>query len=170
MRKALLVLLPVAILALVALALQAEETAAPATKFLDPANCYFCQPLTQTEGLMDNLTFENFKIKNGVVAVTTYKPEWKDKYKAASAEMQRRWQTYDPAKPQPMCGLCAAWSKMPMDKLTMESVEFNGGDLGLTTSADSALVAQMHEIADKTNAAMDELKKMQPPAAPTDLK
>ncbi len=166
MRKALIVLLPVAFLILVAWPIQAQEKAAP--KFLDPAYCYFCQPLTQTEGLMDNLTFENLKIKNGVVAVTTYKPGWKDKYKAASAEMQQRWQTYDPTKPQPMCGLCTAWTKLPMDKLSMESVEFNGGEMGLTTSADPALVAQMHEIADKTNAAMAEMMKA--PATPTELK
>jgi len=168
MRKSLIVLLPFAILALVGIAIQAQEPTAP--KWLDLTNCYYCQPLTQTEGLMDHLTFENFNIKNGCVSVITYAPEWKDKYKAASVEMQKRWQAYDPAKPQPMCGMCAAWTKLPMDKLSMESVEFAGGEMGLKTSADPALVAQMHEITDKICAAMDELKKAQAPASPTDLK
>jgi hypothetical protein len=162
MRKALLVLLPVAILVLIAFAIQAQDAAAP-TKWLDMQNCYFCQPLTQTEGLMDHLTWENHKIKNGIVAVTTYPPEWKEKHDLAVAEMQKRWQAYDPAKPQPMCGMCEAWTKMPMDKLDMETVWFKGGEIGLTTSTDSAVVVRLHEIADKTCAAMDEMMKAVPP-------
>ena len=166
MRKAMLVLLPAAVLALVGLTLQAEEPAAP--KWLDPQGCYFCQPLTQTEGLMDHLTWEHHKIKNGMVSVTTYAPEWKEKYKAASADMQKRWETYNPANPQPLCGMCATWMKMPMDKVAWEMVEFKGGEIGITTSADSAVVAQLHEITDKTCAAMEEYLKMQVP--PTEKK
>ena len=157
MRKSLIVLLPFAILALIGIAIQAQEPAAP--KWLDPANCYFCQPLTQTEGLMDNMTWENHNITNGTVSIVTYAPEWKDKYKSAATEMMKRWQTYDPAKPQPMCGLCAAWTKMPMDKMTTEKIEFKSGELEISTSNDSAVVAQMHEINNKTCAAMDEMKK-----------
>ena len=155
MRKSLVVLLLLAILALVAVAIQAEEGA----KWLDPKGCYFCQPLTETVGLMDNLGWENYKIKNGMVSVTTYTPEWKEKYKAASAEMQKRWQSYDPAKPQPLCGMCAAWMKMPMDKVAWETVEFKGGEISIGNSEDTAIVSQLHAIADKTCAAMDEMMK-----------
>ncbi|MCX6836158.1 MAG: hypothetical protein NTW07_13720 [candidate division Zixibacteria bacterium] len=161
MRKSLVILLPLAVLALTSMVIQGEEVASP--KWLDPHGCYFCQPLTLTEGLMEHLTWEHHNIKNGMVTVTTYAPEWKEKYKAASADMEKRWMGYDPTKPQPLCGMCAAWMKMPMDKVAWETVEFKGGEIGITTSTDSAVVAQLHEITDKTCAAMDEMMKMQVP-------
>jgi hypothetical protein len=162
MRRSLVVLLPLAILALIVFVVQAEEGAAP--KWLDPQNCYFCKPLAETEGLLDHVGWETHKIANGIVTVTTYGDEWKDKMKAASAAMEKLWTEYDPSKEVHMCGLCRAWTQMPMDKIKMESVEFKGGELGLSTSDDPAIVAQLHEIADKTCNAMDEMKKMQPPA------
>lgn len=162
MRKSLIVLLPFAILALIGIAIQAQEPAAP--KWLDMQNCYFCQPLAQTPGLMDNITWENHNIKNGTVSVVTYAPEWKDKYKAASADMEKRWKSFDPAKPQPLCGMCTAWMKYPMDKMTWETIDFKGGELEVGTSTDSAVVAQMHEINNKTCAAMDEMMKKEAPA------
>jgi hypothetical protein len=157
MRKALLVLLPVAILVLIAFALQAQDAAAP--KWLDPAGCYFCQPLTQTEGLMDHLTWENHNIKNGIVQVTTVPTEWKDKYKAACTEMEKRWGSFDPKNPQPLCGMCQAWQKVPKDKVTWEWVYFSGGEIGIGTATDSTVIAQLHEISDKTCNAMDEMMK-----------
>jgi hypothetical protein len=160
MRKVLVVLLPVAILALVGIATKAEEGA----KWLDPQGCYFCQPLSETEGLMDNLGWESHKIKNGMVQVVTYKPEWQEKYKAACGEMQKRWKEYDPAKQYHLCGLCQAWQQIPLDKVAWEDVKFNGGEISIGTSEDSAIVAQMHVIADKTCAAMDEMMKAETPA------
>jgi len=160
MRKVLVVLLPVAILALVGIATHAEEGA----KWLDPQGCYFCQPLSETEGLMDNLGWESHKIKNGMVQVVTYKPEWQEKYKAACGEMQKRWKEYDPAKQYHLCGLCQAWQQIPLDKVAWEDVKFNGGEISIGTSEDSAIVAQMQVIADKTCAAMDEMMKAETPA------
>ena len=136
-------------------ALMAEEEAA----WMDPVGCYFCQPLSMTEGLLDNLGWESHKIKNGVVQVVTYKPEWKEKYKAAWAEMENRWKAYDPAKQYHLCGMCQAWMKIPLDKVAWEDVQFNGGEISIGVSQDSAIVVQMHDIADKTCAAMDEMKK-----------
>jgi len=150
MRKAVMILLPVAIVALAGVILQAEEGA----KWLDPQNCYFCKPLTETEGLMEHVGWENYKIANGMVSVTTYAPEWKDKAKAASAAMKKLWDGYDPAKPVHMCGMCQAFTKLPMDKIKMESVEFSGGELSLSTSDDPAIVATLHEMVDKTAAEM----------------
>ena len=160
MRKSLVVLLPLAILALVAVAIQAEE----GTKWVDPQNCYFCKPLAETPGLMEHVGWENHKIKSGMVSVTTYTPEWKEKYKAASAEMQKRWSTMDPKQTYQMCGMCQAWMKVPMDKVSWETVEFTGGELGITTTSDSAVVPQLHAICDKTCPAMDEMMKAE--AAP----
>jgi hypothetical protein len=150
MRKLALILLPMAVLALAGVSLQAEE----GVKWLDPQNCYFCQPLTETEGLMEHVSWENYKIANGIVSVTTYAPEWKDKMKAASAAMQKRWAEYDPTKEYHMCGMCRAWTQLPLDKIKMENVEFTGGELSLSTSDDPAIVAKLHEIADKTTVEM----------------
>jgi hypothetical protein len=162
MRKSLVVLLPLAVLGLVAFAIQAQEGAAP--KWLDPQNCHFCKPLTETEGLMEHVVWENHKVANGMVSITTYGDEWKDKAKAASAAMQKLWEEYDPAKEVYMCGMCRAWTKLPMDKIKMENVVFTGGELSLSTSDDPAIVAQLHTIADNTCTAMEEMMKAEAPA------
>jgi len=150
MRKSVMILLPAAVLALAGLILHAEE----GVKWLDPQNCHFCKPLAETEGLMEHVNWENYKIANGMVSVTTYAPEWAEKAKAASAAMKKLWDEYDPTVEVHMCGMCQAWMQMPMDKIKMESVDFTGGELSLTTSDDPAIVARMHEIVDKTVAAM----------------
>ncbi|MEW5795718.1 MAG: hypothetical protein AB1772_05085 [Candidatus Zixiibacteriota bacterium] len=155
MRKSLVVMLAMAVVAIVAYTLQAQE----GEKWLDPANCYYCQPLTQTEGLMENLGWENYNIKNGSISVTTYKPEWKEKWKAASAEMQKRWMAMPTEAEHPKCGMCKAWSEVPMDRVSWENVEFTGGELGITTSTDTAVVAQLHSITDKTRQAMEDWMK-----------
>ena len=124
------------------------------TKWLDPANCYFCQPLTETEGLMEAVGWENHKISNGMVTITTYAPEWEEAVKAAGAEMEKRWEGYDPTAEHQLCGLCEAWLTVPMDKITIEKVDFNGGELTITTTTDAEVLSQLHEIADKTIAAM----------------
>ena len=157
MRKAMFVLLPVAILALIGFAIQAEEPAA--AKWLDMPNCYFCQPLTQVEGLMENLSWESLKIKNGIVQVVTFKPEWEEKYRAAWAESVERWKEPDPGKEHYLCGLCQAWQQIPLDKVAWEDVKFSGGEISIGESEDSAIVARIHTIADKTGTAMDEMKK-----------
>jgi len=145
-----MILLPVAVVALAGVILQAEEGA----KWLDPQNCHFCKPLTETEGLMEHVGGENYKIADGMVSVTTFAPEWKDKAQVASAAMKKLWDEYDPAVEVYMCGMCRAWTQLPMDKIKMENIQFSGGELGLSTSDDPAIVAQMHEIVDKTTAAM----------------
>ncbi|MEW5795406.1 MAG: hypothetical protein AB1772_03500 [Candidatus Zixiibacteriota bacterium] len=157
MRKAMFVLLPLAVFTLIGFAIQAEEPAA--TKWLDMTNCYFCQPLPQSEGLMENLAWESLKIKNGIVQVVTYKPEWEEKYRAAWAESQKRRKEFDPAKQLYVCGLCQAWQQIPLDKVRWEDVKFSGGEISIGESEDSAIVVQIHTIVEKTGAAMDEMKK-----------
>lgn len=157
MRKVLIMLMPVAVLALIVVAIQAQQVP---TKWLDPQNCYFCKPMAETPGLMEHVKWETHKIANGVVSLTTYSPEWKDKTEVALAEMHKLWVNYDPAKHYQMCGMCQAWTKLPQDKIKMETVEFNGGELSISTSTDPMVVAKLHEIADKTTAAMATMAAM----------
>jgi len=124
------------------------------TKWLDPANCHFCQPLTETEGLLEAVGWENHNISNGIVTITTYAPEWEEAAKAAGAAMEKLWESYDPTAEHHLCGLCEAWLTVPMDKIVMEKVEFNGGELSITTTSDAEVLAQLHEMTDKTIAAM----------------
>lgn len=123
-------------------------------KWLDPENCHFCQPLTETEGLLEAVGWENHNISNGIVTITTYAPKWEEAAKAAGAEMEKLWESYDPAAEHYLCGLCEAWLTVPMDKIATEKVEFNGGELSITTTADAEVLAQLHEMTDKTIAAM----------------
>ena len=157
MRKLSIGLLAMAVLVLAGSALVAEDEA----MWLNPAGCYFCQPLTETEGLLDAVGWENHKIANGMVSITTYTPEWEKATKAAGAEMEKRWMGFDPTQDKPLCGMCQAWMKVPFDKLTMEKIEFNGGEMSLTTSSDEAVVAQLHEITDKTIAEMKKFQEME---------
>lgn len=124
------------------------------SKWLDPANCYFCQPLVENENLLDNLSWEHSKIKNGIVAVTTYTSEWKETYQTAHAAMMKRWTDFDPSQEVKLCGMCEAWMTIPMDKIAWETVTFNGGEVGITTTNDPEVLAKLHELTDKTIAEM----------------
>ncbi len=159
MRKSVIGTIALAIVVVVGTGLIAEE----GKLWLDPANCHFCQPLTQTEGLMEAVGWENHNIANGIVSITTYAPEWEEASKAAGAEMMKRWGSYDPAAGQNLCGMCEAWTAIPMDKLKMEKIEFKGGEMSLTTTDDAELLAKLHAMTDKTTAAMAEFMKMEAP-------
>jgi hypothetical protein len=147
MRKVITGLSVVVVLLLATAALMAEEEA----NWLDPANCHFCQPLTEPEGMMDHLGWNNYKITNGIVSVTTYGPEWKEPFQAASAKMMKLWQEYDPTQQYHLCGMCQAYMGVDWTKVTMDNVDFEGGQVGITTTTDPEVLKQLHAIVDRTN-------------------
>jgi len=157
MRKSVIGAIAMAAVLVVGAVLVAQEK----TKWLDPENCYFCQPLTETEGLLEAVGWESHKVSNGMVTITTYAPEWEEAAKAAGAEMEKRWEGYDPTAEYNLCGLCKAWLGLPMDKIKMEKVEFNGGELSLTTTTDAEVLVQLHAMADKTTKAMTAFIEME---------
>jgi hypothetical protein len=159
MRKMSVVVLAAAAIMLASTSLLAQDE----TKWLDPANCHFCQPLTEPEGLLESLGWEHHKIAHGSMSVTTYKPEWKENFEAASVKMTELWVTFDPAQEYQLCGMCQAWMGLPMDKVTFESVKFNGGEIGMSTSTDPEVVAQLHALTDKTIAEYEAMMKMEMP-------
>jgi hypothetical protein len=88
------------------------------------------------------------------VSITTYTEEWAEASIAAGDEMEKRWMSYDPGAGKNLCGMCEAWTTIPMDKLKMEKVEFHGGEMSLTTTTDPDLLVRLHEMTDKTTVAM----------------
>ena len=128
-------------------------------QWLDPANCDFCRPLTEPPEMLQNLHWQNFKVTNGVMTVTTFAPEWKEPYEAANAKMEAFWETFDPTKPYHMCGMCQAYMGVDWTKVTADAVDFDGGQVSLMTTTDSATLAALHSITDRTVAEYEAMLK-----------
>ena len=149
MRQSAIGAIAVAAMLVVGAGLVAEE----GKPWIDPANCYFCEPYSQAEGLLEAVGFEHHNIANGVVFIMTYTPEWEKAANAAGAEMMKRWGTYDPSAGHTLCGMCEAGQTIPFDKVKVEEIMFNGGEMTLQTTDDAELLAKLHEMTDKTTAA-----------------
>ena len=136
---------------------KAEAVKAEGAKWLDPAGCYYCQPLMETEGMLEHCTWESHKIENGVLDVTTVEPGWEEAYEKAHQEMTDRWNAFDPANPQKMCGMCQAFVAAWDESIQMQDIKTMHGHVMLTTSPKPEVVKKLHMIADRTT---KEMKKM----------
>lgn len=123
-------------------------------KWLDPENCYFCQPLVAEPGLMDHVHWETHPISNGLVDVVTVDPGFEDQYEKAHAAMMERWQSFNPADPKPTCGMCKAWIDAWDTSIKSEDVKTMHGHIGISTSDNPEVVAKMHAISERTTKEM----------------
>ena len=135
--------------------------AADEKPWLDFANCDFCKPW-MTTGLMNEMTHEMVPMKNGVMTVMTCPEKRMAEFKKTSAMMNEIGAKAAKGEPVKMCGSCEAMGGLLMRGATMEEVWLKSGCVMLMTSADPAVVADMHKWAQKNN---EEYAKMPAPAA-----
>ena len=159
MRTRMIAVTVAGVILLVGAMLTAQEKAEP--KWLDVENCYFCQPLANPPGMLQNVDWEEFNVANGILTVVTVKPGFEEPYAKAHDEMEARWKAYDPANPQPMCGMCQAYMAAIDATVKMEEVKTKHGGAGLTTSTNPETVAKLHAIVDRTNQEMAAWEKAQ---------
>ncbi len=118
--------------------------------WFDLENCAFCQHLTADMDLFQHMTWETKETINGMIEVTTYPVEMKDRYDAFMKKMEATGQKMMAGEPLHTCGMCASYGGMMMAGAQMEMFEFEGGSLSLTTSSDPAVIAVIHKHAQTT--------------------
>jgi hypothetical protein len=126
--------------------------------WFDMENCAFCSNLIEDPKLLDNMVWEHHEISNGIVTVTTIKPEFLESYRKASAAMDAVGKRIAAGEQVPMCGMCQSMGSFFMKGAKMDYVETSVGDVMLLTSSDSTVVAEIKAWAKRTN---DEMAKME---------
>jgi len=141
-------------LLLLAVAVVAEEEG----PWFDMVNCDFCKNLTEDPNLMPNMTWEHHMITNGMLTVTTVKPEAMESYKKVMAAMQATADKAQKGEEVKMCNFCKGHGELMMAGVTMDYVLTQHGDVMIMTSDKPELVEKIKKFGQRT---MDEMKKME---------
>lgn len=137
----------VGLLAFVATAATAQEKPAAEKPWFDMANCSFCKHLVKDTMLLENMTWNHYDISNGVMAVTTVKPEYKAAYLEAMKSMQQVGEDMAAGKVQvQMCGHCENYGKLMMSGANMEYVQTDVADIVLMTSDKPEIVEMIKKF------------------------
>jgi len=154
MKKAFPVLIALGALFLITAISNAEEPA-----WFDMENCAFCKHLIENPDLLDNMTWEQYNISDGIVEVTMVKDEYKEAYHKAIKGIEQTAQEMAAGKQGlKMCGHCRYYGMMMMAGAKMETVEASVGDITLITSEDPETVKMIQEYAKKNK---EEMAKME---------
>jgi len=121
------------------------------TPWFDLENCQMCKPMMETEGFMQNVTWETYPIANGIMDVTTINKEFEEKYHSAHGAMMANWEKLQAGEEMTLCGMCQAFSGAMDETAKMETIKTMTGEITLTTSTNPETIAKFQEIA-KRNA------------------
>lgn len=122
------------------------------------SNCAMCKNMMQEEGLMKNMKWEQHNISNGIVAVTTVKPEYLDAYRVAHENMNKTATRLMKGEQLDLCGSCTALGKCMMMGAKQEYVETSTGDVWIVTSDNPEVVADLHQWVERNQAEMKKAK------------
>jgi hypothetical protein len=122
--------------------------------WFDFENCAFCKNLSADPGLLEHTTWETHAIKSGMMTIMTIEPEYDDAMAKAEKAMNDLGMKIQAGEVNPMglkmCGHCQKWGMLMMGgKVKMEEVRGHAARVSLSTSDDPAVVAQLHEIAER---------------------
>jgi hypothetical protein len=130
--------------------------------WFDMQGCAFCKNLVKDPHLMENMTWEHHDISNGVVAITTVKPEFKKSYIEARTAMMDTGKKLETGQltidKVPMCGHCQAYGKLMMMGAKTEWVEGSQADVEIMTSDKPEVVKEIKAFAQRNR---DEMAKME---------
>lgn len=138
-------------LALVVVLALGSISMAEDTMWFDMENCQMCKPMMETEGFMENVTWETYPIANGIIDVTTVNKGFEEQYQSAHGAMMANWAKLQAGEEMKLCGMCQAFSAAMDETVKMETVKTKNGEISLTTSSNTETVAKLQEIA-KRNA------------------
>ena len=125
--------------------------------WFDMKNCEMCASFMETPDLMANMSMEHLNISNGMMCVTSAKPEHLEAFRKAMTSMDEKAAKMMAGEEMKLCNACKSMGSLMAQGATMEKVETANGMVSLMTSDKPEVVTMIHEWNDKTNAAM---KKM----------
>ena len=126
--------------------------------WFDMKNCGFCKHLMDDPELLHHCTWENHKIDNGALIVTTVEDEFLPSFEKAMAAMEETGKKMEAGEMVPMCGMCQAMGAMFMKGAKYQSINTQHGNVALFTSDNPELITEIHAYVDRTN---DEMAKME---------
>ncbi|HDS02031.1 MAG TPA: hypothetical protein ENO22_13265 [candidate division Zixibacteria bacterium] len=145
-----------------ALLIAGDETAKKAGKsWFDMENCAFCKNLIAEPGLLEHSDWENHKIDNGAIMVTTVEDEYLPAMRKVNANMMAVAEKLQKGEQLYLCGMCSAYGELWMSGAKIQTVETNHGYVEIFTSDDPEMVAKIHAFADKNNEEMARLMEME---------
>ncbi len=123
------------------------------TAWYDMENCVFCKNLKENPGLLDNMTWKHYDITNGIVNVTTIKPEYKEAYLTAQSKMMEVGQKMGTGEIDfatvKMCGHCQAYGRFMQMGVTFDHVPTDVADIVIMTSTKPEVVAEIKQFGKK---------------------
>lgn len=132
--------------------------AADEKPWFDMKNCDFCVHLTKDPHLLDNMCWNHYDISNGVMNVTTVKPEFKESYLKAQKAMEELGDAMMKGKTDvKMCGSCEFYGKLIQMGAKFEMVETDASYILLITSDNPKTIEAIKEYGKRNR---DEMAKM----------
>jgi len=125
--------------------------------WFDLKNCEMCKGMVAQEGLMENMTWDHYITKNGMMTVTTIADGYKEKYEASHKTMMETVEKLKAGEEMYLCGFCTRHGELAQAGVNKEHFSTKAGKVSLMTSTDEKIVAEIHTFAQKT---IDELVKM----------
>lgn len=145
-----------ALMLLTILAVGADEKT-----WFDMENCSMCMHVVNADGLMEHMTWEQEKISNGMITVSTVEPDYMGKFNEMNEKMDQTAEKLMAGEKLYLCGSCEQFGSFIMRGANMEPVALQNGEVMLLTSDNEDMVAEMHAYVDKCKA---EMAKMMPPS------
>ena len=127
--------------------------------WFDMQNCEMCKPLMEVPGLMDNMTWEHYKISAGLVSISTVKPEFVDSYKKAQMAMMETAGKLMKGEPVKLCNMCKGWGEILGAGAKQDVIESGNTFIAVTTSDNPETVKKIHAWGDRTNKEMSAMEQ-----------
>lgn len=140
-----------------AVALLAVLVSAGDKAWFDMDNCAMCKNFKEFPDMMNAMTWEQHKISNGFMSISTVPAKYLEDFRKANAKCDALGQKMMAGEKTPLCGSCEAFDAALKKGAAMEQIEIKNGSVMLMTSSDAAVVADLHKWVDRND---EEIKKM----------
>lgn len=124
--------------------------------WFDLEKCSMCTGMMAQEGLMENMTWNHYLTKNGMMTVTTIAEGYREKYDASHKTMMETVEKLKAGEEMYLCGFCTRHGELAQAGVSMEHFSTKAGEVSLMTSTDEKQVEEIRAFAQKT---IDELAK-----------
>jgi len=155
MKKVRQLIIPFLAVLLVAMTVMAGEK-----PWFDMENCDFCKHLMTDPHLMENMTWEQYELSNGLMVVTTVKPEYVESFEKAMKEMEKLGTEMAEGKRTDvkMCGHCEYYGMLMASGAKFENFKTGAGYIDIITSDNPEILKKIRTYAANNDKAMAEWK------------
>jgi hypothetical protein len=125
--------------------------------------CAVCKYMAEKPELMKDMVWETHKIENGMLCLSTVPKEFKHEFDAVMEKMMHAVEHVkadaQQGKETELCRYCASMGELMKLGAKQEQINTSTGAIDLCTSGDPAVVAKIHEFADKAIAEQQKMKE-----------